>query len=149
MSAAVAILVLCWAILGALCLPRLASPPPVLAASWCALGFASILVAAREESWPLGEWSQDLTPVPVFTAIALATVALERLRASGLEWAALRHGIEPGVREQARPWYLAAAGSGALAVALLGSSGLALVIAAAMCAALAGSYCSDLPSVAR
>ena len=102
--------------------------------SWlaAAAGVAAVILAARQHAWPLGHWSQDLSPVPLLAGVALLSTALDRV--PGLSGG--RSGLSLPMAESPR-WHLLGLALAAGGLALLGRSGLALALAAATVAAVA------------
>ncbi len=103
------------------------------------VGFAAVILAAREQIWTLGHWSQDLSPVPLLAGIAVLSTALDGLGALGT--------TPPDTGEvqllkstDMRGWHYLGIVLTAIGLALLGRSGLGLAFAVVIAVALAGIY---------
>ncbi len=101
--------------------------------AWALVGLVPVLIAAEQGAWHLGEWSRDLTPLPVFGAVVLATVAIERALPPREQTA----GMPAGPRRPVANWLRGSIVASGLALGLLGDSGLALTFTAAIAAVLA------------
>jgi hypothetical protein len=127
----VAILFIAWAVVALAIGVR---GRPWMLSAWTVLGLVPVLVAAEEGAWQLGEWSRDVSPLPVFGAAVLVTVALERWLPPAIPAAAgsRRH-------RSVAVWVRAAAVVWGVALGLLGDSGLALALSAAIALVVAGA----------